>query len=132
MSQENIRAWEINGLSLALDLADADVMERYEKAFDIMDDEEKALPKDGRGSAFIRAYCQMYRNLYDNVFGAGTSDLIFKDVPTNSEKYDEIYDDFLNAVGEIRMSIVQRQAKIIEKYIPANRKQRRAANKKKK
>lgn len=51
--------WEVNGLSLELDLDDADNMERYENAFDIMAKEENQIPKDGKQSERIRAYCQI-------------------------------------------------------------------------
>lgn len=125
------KVWEVNGLSLELDLDDADVMERYEKAFDIMSADEKALPKDGKGSEQIRAYCQMFRTLYDNIFGEGTSEKIFKDVPTNASVYDDIYFSFLDTVGKIKMATIQSRAERLAKYRPANRQQKRAAAKKK-
>lgn len=125
------KIWEVNGLSLELDLDDADVMERYEKAFDIMSAEEKALPKDGKGSEQIRAYCQMFRNLYDNIFGEGTSERIFKDVPTSASAYDDIYFSFLDAVRKIKTATIQSRAERLAKYRPTNRQQKRAAAKKK-
>lgn len=124
------KIWEVNGLSLELDLDNADVMERYEKAFDIMSAEEKALPKDGKGSEQIRAYCRMFRNLYDNIFGEGTAEKIFKDVPTSTSAYDDIYFSFLEAVEKIKMAAIQSRAERLAKYRPANRQQRRAAKKK--
>ena len=124
------KIWEVNGLSLELDLDDADVMERYEKAFDIMSAEEKALPKDGKGSEQIRAYCRMFRNLYDNIFGKGAAEKIFKDVPTSTSAYDDIYFSFLEAVEKIKMAAIQSRAERLAKYRPANRQQRRAAKKK--
>ena len=45
--------WEINGLSLELDLDDADNMKRYEDAFDLMAKEETEIPKDGRQDALL-------------------------------------------------------------------------------
>ena len=130
MSQ-NQKVWEINGLSLELDLDDADVMERYEKAFDVMSAEEKALPKDGKGSEQIRAYCAMFRHLYDNIFGEGTSEKIFKGVPTSASAYDDIYFSFLDAVKKIKTATIQSRAERLAKYRPANRQQKRAAAKKK-
>lgn len=49
-----MNTWEINGLSLELDLGDADVMERYENAFEEMAKEENTIPKEGRQSERIR------------------------------------------------------------------------------
>lgn len=125
------KIWEVNGLSLELDLDDADVMERYEKAFDAMSEEEKALPKDGKGSEQIRAYCQMFRTLYDNIFGKGTAEKIFKGVPTSASAYDDIYFSFLDAVKKIKTATIQSRAERLAKYRPANRQQKRAAAKKK-
>lgn len=42
------KIWEINGISLELDLEDADVMERLENAFETMKNDESAVPKDGK------------------------------------------------------------------------------------
>lgn len=122
--------WEINGVSLELDLEDADVMERYEKAFDIMAESEKTLPKDGRASERIRAYCKLFADLFDNIFGAGTSEKIFKGVPVSAAAYEDVYTSFLDAVKAMKMSSVQRRAQMLEKYKPQNRQQRRAAKKK--
>ena len=88
MSRKN---WEINGLSLEFDNQDADNMERYENAFDLMEEEAKQLPKDGRVSERIRAYCNVFRNLFDRIFGEGTSEKLFDGVPMSSERYEEIY-----------------------------------------
>ena len=126
------KIWEINGLSLELDLDDADVMERYEKAFDIMSAEEKALPKDGKGSEQIRAYCNMFRHLYDNIFGEGTAEKIFNGIPTSASAYDDIYFSFLDAVKRIKTETIQSRADRLAKYRPANRQQKRAVAKKKK
>lgn len=123
--------WEINSLSLELDLDDADNMERYENAFDIMAKEENQIPQDGKQSERIRAYCQIFRNLYDNIFGEGTSEKIFSGVPTSVAAYDEIYLSFLEFVKNQRMASVQKRAEWRAKYLP-NRSQRRATSKKKK
>lgn len=36
----NSKIWEINGCQLEIDIEDADVMERYENAFEMMSAEE--------------------------------------------------------------------------------------------
>ena len=120
--------WEINGLSLELDLDNADNMERYENAFELMAKEENEIPKDGRQSERIRAYCQLFHRLYDRIFGDGTSDQIFSGIPDSVKACDEIYLSFLNFVQEQRVSAAQERAEWRAKYFP-NRKQRRAAEK---
>ena len=75
--ETNGKLWEINGISLPLDLSDADVMARYEDAFEAMKHDETDIPRDGRASERIRGYCRMYRNLYDRLFGEGTAARIF-------------------------------------------------------
>lgn len=125
------KTWEINGLSLPIDLEDADVMERYENAFALMSEAEKSIPKDGKASARIRAYCQMYRDLYDRIFGDGTSEKIFAGQPTSAAVYEDVYDSFLSCVREQTVRAAERRAERIGKYRPANREQKRAVSKSK-
>lgn len=120
--------WEINGLSLELDLDDADNMERYENAFELMAKEEMEMPKDGRHSGRIRAYCQLFHRLYDRIFGEGTSEQIFDGVKQSIKTYDEIYLSFLKFVQAQMVSAAQERAEWRSKYFP-NREQRRAASK---
>ncbi len=118
------KIWEINSLSLELDLEDAECMERYENAFDKMSEEEKTVPKDGKASVRIRAYCRLFRNLYDRIFGEGTSDKIFEGVPDNTDRYDEIYFSFLSFVTAQKTAAAEKRTERISKYRP-NRRQRR-------
>ncbi len=122
------KIWEINGLCLELNLEDADCMERYENAFNKMSEEEKRLPKDGKASVRIRAYCRLFRNLYDRIFGEGTSDKIFEDIPDNTDKYDEIYFSFLRFVTAQKTAAAEKRAERISEYRP-NRQQRRIKKK---
>ena len=126
------KTWEINGLSLPIDLEDADVMERYENAFALMSEAEKSIPKDGKASERIRAYCQMFRDLYDRIFGDGTSEKIFAGQPTNAAVYEDVYDSFLASVREQTVRAAERRAERLGKYRPANREQKRAVSKSKK
>ena len=119
------KIWEINNLSLELDLENADCMERYENAFDEMKKEENEVPKDGKASIRIRAYCRLFRNLYDNIFGEGTSEKIFKDIPDNTDAYDKIYFEFLEFVTAQRASAAETRNERMSKY-RLNRKQRRS------
>lgn len=129
--EQGTARWDINGLSLPIDLEDADVMERYENAFEQMQQEELSVPKDGKTSARIRAYCKLYRDLYDRIFGEGTSDKIFAGQPTSAAVYEDVYDSFLTCVREQTANAAERRAERINKYRPANREQKHAVKRKK-
>ena len=124
--ETNGKLWEINGISLPLDLSDADVMARYEDAFEAMKQDETDIPRDGRASERIRGYCRMYRNLYDRLFGEGTAERIFDGLPTSSEVYESVYASFLTFVTAQAEEIARRRAEVFNKYSPS-REQKRAA-----
>lgn len=69
--------FKINDVALDIDMGDADFQEIYEKAFDKMEKAEKDLVKAGKSSDITRSYCQMYFNLFDDIFGKGTADKIW-------------------------------------------------------
>lgn len=120
------KIWEINGISLELDIEDADVMERLENAFETMKNDESAVPKDGKASVRIRAYCAMFRNLFSNIFGSDETEKIFKGVPTNSSAYDDVYISFLEFINTQKDDIARAKSEKLERYRP-NRQQKRAA-----
>lgn len=123
MSQKN---WEINGLSLELDMEDVETLERYENAFAKMADEEKRIPKDGKKSEQIKAYCALFPRLYDRLFGEGTSNKIFSGVRMNTALYDQIYISFLEFVKNQTAENTARRKNSIQKFMPKNRQQRRS------
>ena len=125
------KIWEINGISLELDLEDADVMERLENAFETMKTDESAVPKDGKASARIRAYCAMFRNLFSNIFGSEETEKIFRKVPTNSSAYDDVYISFLEFINAQKDDIARAKSEKLERYRP-NRQQKRVAVRKNK
>ena len=123
-----MKIWKINGLELTLDMEDADTVERYESAFEAMTKEENETKNITKLSEKIRSYCRIFRNLYDGIFGEGTSAKIFADVPENSAEYDRIYCDFLDFVKNQQSNSAQRRSGILAKYSP-NRQQRRMKKK---
>lgn len=122
------KIWEINGLSLELDLEDADCEDRYENAFEKMSEEEKQVPNDGKLSTRIRAYCKLFRDLYDRLFGEGTSEKIFKGIPDNTDVYNEIYYKFLDFAAAQQIAAAEKRNEKLSVYRP-NRKQRRSKKK---
>lgn len=122
--------WHINGHDLELDMTDADVLDRYEAAFAKMAENEKKMPKDGKASERIRAYCGLFRTLYDDIFGDGAAQKILGDC-NNARVVNEIYEQFLEFVSSQRGIIEETQNRLINRYNP-NRAQRRAVAKGKK
>ena len=123
MSQ--ITMWEINGISIELDITDVETLSRYEAAFEQMEAESKVIPKDGKQSDQLRAACDLFYRLYDRLFGDGTSEKI------HAKKYNygeciTVYNSFLSFVSEQKERNDQSMAQI-SKYMPQNRKQRRDA-----
>ena len=127
MSQVNTK-WEINGKAYELDLQDAETAELYEEVFEQLGKEEKTLPKDGKPSVRIRAYWQLFVNLFDRLFGEGSGIAIVGE-KANVRICNEVYDDFLAFVSKQKQESVDYQNSIVSKYSP-NRAQRRAAAKK--
>lgn len=127
MSHVNTK-WEINGLTFELDLEDAETAELYETAFDLMEKEEKQMDKAGKMSEKIRAYCKLFENLYDRLFGEGSGKAILGDKP-NTRICNEVYDNFLSFVATQKEQTLAFQNSMVSKYSP-NRAQRRASAKK--
>lgn len=66
----------INGFELQVDLYDADFAEHYEKALELI--RKPSLDKDAKLSDCIRHECQKVCDFFDELFGAGTANTIFK------------------------------------------------------
>ncbi len=103
---------------------DAGWAERCENAFEKMSEEEKQVPEDGRLSTRIRAYCRLFRDLFDNIFGEGTSENIFKGIPDNTDAYDEVYYKFLDFIAAQKTAAAAKKDERIAKY-RGNRRQKR-------
>lgn len=117
--------WHINGFDFELDMQDADTLDRYEAAFVKMSENEKKLPKDGKASDRVRAYCNLFRMLYDDIFGAGSAEKILG-TSNNARVVNEVYEQFLEFVNSQRSVIADTQNRLLERFSP-NRAQRRAA-----
>ena len=116
--------WEINGLSLELDMEDYETNKRYIKAFEEMAKKEKEMQKDGDLSEKIKNYCLLFYDLYDAIFGKGVGEKIFKS-KYNSRICDEIYEDFLKFIQSQQEAITQRKEQIFN-YDPKRRTQIKA------
>ena len=78
-------------------MGDADFLEKYEDAFRKMKEKEIKIQKTGKLSQVVKEYCEMHFELYDDIFGEGTSQKIFNG-KKNQNEVNEVYDDFLDCV----------------------------------
>ena len=59
----------INDVELDIEMDDADFQARYEAAFEKMSEAEKELQKVGKASDITKGYCDMFYELFDDIFG---------------------------------------------------------------
>ena len=122
------QTWKINNLELEFDIFDLENSEKYEKAFEQMSAEEKAIKRDGKMSEFIRSYCDMYYHLFENLFGKETAEKLCRRY--NSNEWEQVYGSFLDYVQRQNNEAQKMRASIVNRS--ANRATRRANQKKKK
>ncbi len=112
---------EINGVQLDIDMGDVAFIERYEKAFEKMEENEAKVPKTGTTTDRAKAFVSIFYELFDDIFGEGTGNAIF-DGKCNIRMCLDAYDDFLeickSQIDETNKSI----AKKYSKYMSKNRK----------
>ena len=127
MSQVNPQSstvWTYNGVEMELDLTDVAVVERYEEVIESMDSGIKNLPKEGKQSEILKAYCMLMKGIFDDLFGEGTSTKMFGE-KLNATQITEAYEDFLAFVAAQGSRVTEVQNRIVNRYSP-NRAQRRA------
>lgn len=105
----------INGVALHVDVEDAAFMQRYEAAAAAISGQ--SIKEDAAG---IRQYCQTYRTFFDNLFGDGTAESLFADVPDNCRAYNEIFQTLLKAMLEQRIAAKLRLVEAVKRYAPAS------------
>ncbi len=118
--------WKYNNVELELDMGDIDTTERYERAFTKMEEAAKKLPKTGVYSEMSRAYCRMFYELYDDLFGVGTGEKLMGK-RYNVRETEKCYNAFLTFVRSQIREIDQIRANTL-----GNRKERRYNQKKRK
>jgi len=107
--------WKWNDVELEIDLEDVDFQERYEKAFEVMGEEEKNLKKIGKLSEITRAYCAMFYRLFDAIFGEGTGDKLLGG-KLNSRIVDDCYESFLKHCKQEVVSMNKNRSARYQKY----------------
>ena len=61
--------WRWNDVELEIDMEDYDFLQKYEKAFDSLGKREKELQKVGEQAVIVKEYCEMFYQLFDDIFG---------------------------------------------------------------
>ena len=109
--------WKINDLEFEVLLDDADFVERYESAFSKLEEKEKCLQKTGKASDIVRGYCKMFYELFDDIFGKGTGDKLFKG-RMSASLCEEVYESFIEHCSNEAKRIAARKQKMLNKYKP--------------
>ncbi len=102
----------INGVALHVDAEDAAFMQRYAAAAAIPNQPTK---DDAEG---IRQYCKSFRVFFDTLFGDGTADAVFADVPDNRREYEAVFTQLLKAMFEQRIAAKLRLVEAVKRYAP--------------
>lgn len=113
MSQWKVR----EDLTLEIAMDDVEFQEKYEKAFNSLGEKEKKLQKAGKVSEISRAYCKMFYELFDDIFGSGTGDNIFEG-KMNTTLCEKVYDSFIEHAAADVKRINAERSKRLSKYKP--------------
>ena len=105
----------INGVALHVDAEDAAFMQRYAAAAAAIPNQPTKDDADG-----IRQYCKSFRVFFDVLFGDGTADAIFADVPDNRREYEKIFMQLLKAMFEQRVAAKLRLVEAVQRYAPGD------------
>lgn len=111
--------WNFNGYTLEVDFTDADFMDKFERAYDVMQNDFSNVQQVGRVSEVIRNQCKVFDSFFDRVFGKDTAQKMFK-----GKMSMELRVAACNSLYELRNSEQKRYDTMITKYRP-NRQQRR-------
>lgn len=107
----------INDVELDIEMDDADFQARYEAAFEKMSEAEKELQKVGKASDITKGYCDMFYELFDDIFGKGTGEKLFKGKRSIS-LVNDVYDQFISACSQQAREAQSRMKKMVSKYAP--------------
>lgn len=110
--------WKWNDVELEIDMQDADFQKKYEEAFKKAEEEEKnVMSMQGTENLyeFTVRYCNIYYNLFDNIYGSGTGDKIFKG-KKNCSLAEEVYTSWLSQCKKDIDDANRRRANMFGKF----------------
>ena len=124
MAESVNTVWEYNGVSLTLDLQDADQAAALEAANEQIVLDEQEAQKEEKLSALMLAECRMYRRFFDAVFGEGAAGRLFGEKNHRGRMLDA-FESFVEFGYRQRDEIVRETSERLSRFSP-NRAQRRA------
>lgn len=110
--------WKWEDVELEIDMQDADFQKKYEEAFkNVEEDEKKVMSMQATGNLyeFTVKYCNIYYNLFDNIYGSGTGDKIFKG-KKNCSLAEEVYLSWLSQCKKDIDEANKRRANLFGKF----------------
>lgn len=113
--------WKYNNVVLEVDMEDYDFQAKYENAFNKMDKTEKELQKVGTLSGITKQYCEMFYQLFDDIFGPGTGNKLFGG-KYNTRIVDDCFDSFLSHCKREVDAANKKRMATIKKYKVAKKK----------
>ena len=113
--------YKISNVSLEIDMEDADFQDKYVSAFNQIGETEKKLVKVGAVSDITRAYCDMYKEFFDYMFGLGTAESLFCG-KANTRVCEETFDKFLGICNRQMQDAAKRRRQLKTKYIVPGKK----------
>lgn len=115
--QDTLYTLSINGVDLHVDAEDAAFMERYQAAQNAV---SANISDDLKTADAIRQYCQNFRTFFDVLFGNGTAEKLFANVPDNRRAYDDVFTMLLKVIFEQRLCGELRLTEAVKRYAPKN------------
>lgn len=128
MSQERETLFKYNGVEYEFDVSDADDAEKIEKAYKLMTEEEKNIPKTGKSSDMIRRQCKLIKNFLDRTLGTGAGNNLCGE-KSNIHKCYSAYEEFLGFVNRQKGEIIAHGNKF-KSYSNRNKNNKNFMNKK--
>lgn len=105
MSQEINTVFSHNNKEYPFDVRDAEDMERFEKALEVLQIKEKEAPKIGKASEILKYNSDMIKEFFDNCLGTGAGNTICTDKSNVGLCY-SAYMAFVDLVNQQKDSIV--------------------------
>lgn len=112
---EENRKYKIKGVELEIDMDDADFQKKFHDSIKKMEEDEKEVSKHSSAHEVTIAYCDMYDNFFDRIFGNGTSDKMFGK-KKNSRFREEAYDQFLGIANKQVIQTSERRKQMAAKF----------------
>lgn len=119
MLNNQFPVWKVNDKEYTLDLQDLNDVEKYINACDVLSEQEKKFDNSLARTERIKAYCKMYFDFFDALFGANTSKDIFKG-KVNARTCDEVFADFIKYIESTNAysaKISKETEELLSKYI---------------